>query len=144
VDIAESLNWDLQKLTFFDYIEHFLNKAVVSEDDKVFNKLVNSLGHDDTAKVTDVINRIACNTHNSNDNENYPYTTSTTKDKYGNGSSKENDACSLIKNFNKMNMKDNGCTEMKFLNNSIKENVLIFFENYVDLISETLQKSYSI
>jgi len=54
------------------------------------------------------------------------------------------DPCTMIKSFNKINMKDNGSTELKFLNPIMKENTLIFFEKYVDLICEIIQKSYSV
>jgi hypothetical protein len=145
--IAETLQWDLQKLTFFDYIEYFLNKGVVCDDDKVFNKLLNTFSMEDTSKVVEIISRMSSP---SSDGENHPYS-ATSRDKWYNNNSREaskggsgnEDPCALIKNFNKMNLKDSGVTDMKYLGLSIKENVLVFFENYVDIIAETLQKSYA-
>lgn len=141
VDIAETMNWDLQKLTFYDYIEHFLNKGVVCDDDKVFNKLLNAFSTEDTSKVAEIISRMS-GPNSESENDIY----GATKGKWYGSSSKNaqnEDACGLIKNFNKMNLKDSGVTDMKYLGLNVKENVLVFFENYIDLISETLQKSYA-
>jgi len=148
VDIAETLNWDLQVLTFYDFVEHYLYKAVVSDEDKIFNKLLNSFSFDENVKVLDVISKIS----NSNDmmDKHHSIFGSTTRDKHSYSSSEKNsadvfeDPRALIKSFNKVNLKDNGATELKFLNPIMKENTLFFFENYVDLICEIIQKSYSV
>ena len=131
----------MQVLTFYDYVQYFLCKGVISEEDKVFNKLLNSSGFAENLKASEIISKISSK---SEGGENHPYPG--LKDKYGGykKDSKTEDSCVLIKNFNKVNLKDNGITEMKFLNPTVKESTLLFFENYVELICETLQKNYSI
>ena len=41
-------------------------------------------------------------------------------------------------------MNEGGSIEMKVLNDQVKNNTLVFFENYVDIISEILQKNHTI
>jgi hypothetical protein len=131
----------LQVLTFYDYVQYFLCKGVISEEDKVFNKLLNSFGFSENLKASEIIAKISSGNEGG---ENHPYPG--LKDKYSayKRESKAEDSCVLIKNFNKVNLKDNGITEMKFLNPKVKESTLLFFEDYVELICETLQKNYSI
>ena len=104
---------------------------------------------EDTSKVVDIISRMSSPSLDG-ENQNHSYR-ATSRDKWYNNNGREGsksgaageDPCALIKNFNKMNLKDSGVTDMKYLGLSIKENVLVFFENYVDVIAETLQKSYA-
>ena len=54
VKIAKCLNWDLQKITFFTFIEYFLSAGVVVPDDKVSKNFLSSLsmnGIDDTVRM---------------------------------------------------------------------------------------------
>ena len=126
VDIAETFNWDLQVLTYYDFVEHFLYKAVISDDDKVFNKLLNTFSFDDNIKVLEVINKISNACDNSKNENNRPYSSIFGgRDKSSSSGIEEKvfeDPCSMVKNFNKINMKDNGATELKFLNPIMKEN----------------------
>lgn len=64
VDIALTLDWDLQKITFYDYIEYFLSKAVIVEEDKIFNKIINSKGLENPHKVIEIISKIVNNSSN--------------------------------------------------------------------------------
>ena len=71
VDIALCLEWDMQQITFYDYVEHFLCKGTVIDDDLIFNKLLNSLYkfEDSNEKVLEFIGKFAM----TNDLENKPY-----------------------------------------------------------------------
>lgn len=54
VAIARALKWDLQKITFFSFIEMFLTSGVVVPDDRASKTFVNSLsvnGIDDTVRM---------------------------------------------------------------------------------------------
>lgn len=87
VDIALCLEWDLQQITFYDYVEHFLCKGTVIDDDVVFNKLLNSLYkfEDTNEKVLEFIGKFA----NANDLENMPYNLGRGRQCGGNFNSKE-------------------------------------------------------
>lgn len=140
------MNWDVQVLTFYDFVEHFLYKAVINDEDKIFNKLLNNFSFDEHVKVIEILSKVS----NASDSEIRSHLSIFGKDKNSYSSSEKNsaeifeDPCALIKSFNKINLKDNGATELKFLNPIMKENTLIFFENYVELICEIIQKSYSV
>lgn len=124
-------------------MEHLLNKAVINEDDKVFNKLLPHLKTNEPKRIIDILNNIKT----GGESENRPYT-SLTRGRTFNVRDHENDAnedcCTVIRNFNKVNLKENGVTDIKNLGSAMRENVYLFFENYVQLICETLQKNYSI
>lgn len=54
VAIAEDLKWDLQKITFFSFVEILLTSGVVVPDDRASKTLINSLssnGIDDTVRM---------------------------------------------------------------------------------------------
>lgn len=54
VKIAESLDWNLQKINFFTFVEYYLSAAVISSEDLVNKKFLNFLalnGIDDTVRM---------------------------------------------------------------------------------------------
>lgn len=139
VDIALCMNWDLQQITFYDFVQHYLSKAVVSEDDKIFNRLLNSFNgvSNFNVKPAELLEKVV----KYNELETQIYSCSSGPKAFNSSSFK--DPMFTIKSFNKINLKEDGSTEMQFLNPVMKENSLMFFESYVDLISETLQKCYT-
>lgn len=54
VAIAEALNWDIQKVTFYSFVEYYLTAGVLTPQDKVCKKVVDCLkqhGVEDTVRL---------------------------------------------------------------------------------------------
>ena len=145
VDIALCLDWDMQQVTFYDFVEHFLTKGMVIGEDLVFNKLQTSLSkyEDTNEKVLEFMSRFA----DSNDQENKPHNLGRGRTLGNALNSKEimrEDCQNIIKSFTRINLKGNGVQELNGLNEDQKEIFLTFFENCVRLIADTLQKCFPI
>lgn len=105
VDIAEVMDWDLQVLTFWDYVEHYLAKGVVSDEDKVFNKWLNCVGMVDSMDVTQIVEKL-CSADGMKSMNDMSYSQKRNMVQRTHNSLVSEDSVSLIKKLCKASMKD--------------------------------------
>jgi len=124
-------------LTFYDYVQYYLNKAVIFEEDKVCNFLINHLkgANGKIKKTTEIIQRLVGLFEDDS-------SSSDLLDTIFSNNKHTKDQTLLIKNFNiiNCNFKDNGFTEARHLEPASIEGVLCFFESYLEIICESIQE----